>query len=280
MPAMPIAESSAPIVVGMRQTSRDTRMTTDTEAPAKLPKGTSVTTTGMKTIVRTANRMVSAISFGRLLSVRALDQGDHPIDERLTPLGGDAHDDAVREDLRAPGDRGTVATGLANDGRGLAGDGGLVDRRDAFDDLAVGRNHVVGLADDQVALGEQRRRDELLGPVGTKSTGLGLRAHLAQRVRLGLSSSLGHRLGEVGEEHRQDQPDRDRPREDAGVGDRLDEGDDRADEDDEHHGVLDLDARDPSCGTNRGRPGRGSRGRRDLETWRRRREGPRGSVRR
>ena len=34
MPAMPMAESRAPIVVGIRQTSRATRMTTDTVAPA------------------------------------------------------------------------------------------------------------------------------------------------------------------------------------------------------------------------------------------------------
>ena len=33
MPAMPMAERSAPMVVGMRQTSNDTRMTTDTVAP-------------------------------------------------------------------------------------------------------------------------------------------------------------------------------------------------------------------------------------------------------
>ncbi len=39
-------------------------MTTCTVAPAKFPKGTSVTTTGMKTIVNTASKMVSAISFG------------------------------------------------------------------------------------------------------------------------------------------------------------------------------------------------------------------------
>ena len=34
IPAIPIAESSAPIVVGMRQTSSETKMTTDTVAPA------------------------------------------------------------------------------------------------------------------------------------------------------------------------------------------------------------------------------------------------------
>ena len=33
MPAMPMAESRAPMVVGMRHTSNDTKMTTDTAAP-------------------------------------------------------------------------------------------------------------------------------------------------------------------------------------------------------------------------------------------------------
>ena len=128
----------------------------------------------MKTIVSTAKQDRQRDLIRRLLTVRAFDQGDHPVDERLSPLGGDAHDDAVREHLRAAGHRGTVAAGLADDRRRLAGDRRLVDRGDAFDDLAVGGNDVVGFADDQVALGEQRRRDQLLGPVGTQSTSLGL----------------------------------------------------------------------------------------------------------
>ena len=52
------------MVVGIRQTSRDTRTTTDTVAPAKAAKGCRVTTTGMKTMVNTASRMVRAISLG------------------------------------------------------------------------------------------------------------------------------------------------------------------------------------------------------------------------
>ena len=75
-------------------------------------------------------------------------------------------------------------------------------------------------------------------PSALQSAGLGLRAHLAQRVGLGLAPALGHRLGEVGEDHGEEEPDRDGPGEDARVRDRLDEGDDRADEDDEHHRVL------------------------------------------
>ena len=64
MPAIPMADSSAPIVVGIRHTSSDTRMTTDTVVPEKCAKGWSDTTTGRKTMVRTARRMVRAISFG------------------------------------------------------------------------------------------------------------------------------------------------------------------------------------------------------------------------
>ena len=64
IPAMPIAESSAPMVVGIRQTSRATRTTTETVVPAKFANGTRVITTGMKTMVKTASRIVRAISFG------------------------------------------------------------------------------------------------------------------------------------------------------------------------------------------------------------------------
>ena len=64
MPAIPIADSRAPIVVGMRQTSSDTSTTTETVAPAKPAKGCRVTTTGIKTIVKTASRIVRAISLG------------------------------------------------------------------------------------------------------------------------------------------------------------------------------------------------------------------------
>ena len=39
MPAMPMADSSAPMVVGIRQTSSDTRMTTETVAPGVVAEG-------------------------------------------------------------------------------------------------------------------------------------------------------------------------------------------------------------------------------------------------
>ena len=78
-------------------------------------------------IVSPASRMLSAISFGRLLTLGALDEGDHPVEERLARPGGDADDDLVGEHPGAAGDRRAVAAGLADDRRRLAGDRRLVD---------------------------------------------------------------------------------------------------------------------------------------------------------
>ena len=66
MPAMPIADSSAPMVVGMSATSSAIRTVIETGLPAKSANGRSATTTTRKTIVRPASRMPSAISFGVL----------------------------------------------------------------------------------------------------------------------------------------------------------------------------------------------------------------------
>ena len=59
----------------------------------------------------------------------------------------------------------------------------------------------------------------LLGPVVGQPAGRGLGAGPAQALGLGLAAALGHRLGQVGEQHREPQPDRDQPGEHAGLGD-------------------------------------------------------------
>ena len=64
MPAMPIAESSPPMVVGISVTNSATRKATGIVAPAKRAKGSSVTTTKRKISVKPTSRMLSAISFG------------------------------------------------------------------------------------------------------------------------------------------------------------------------------------------------------------------------
>ena len=64
IPAMPMAERSAPIVVGIRHTNNATRMTTGCSAFLNIANGWSVTVASRKMIVRPARRMLSAISLG------------------------------------------------------------------------------------------------------------------------------------------------------------------------------------------------------------------------
>ena len=66
MPAIPIAESSAPIVVGISATSSEIKLVSEIGVWANSPNGRSVATTIMKISVRPASRMLSAISFGVL----------------------------------------------------------------------------------------------------------------------------------------------------------------------------------------------------------------------
>ena len=73
-------------------------------------------------------------------------------------LLGDLDDDPVGEHARAAGDGRAVAAGLADHGRGLAGDRRLVDRGDALDHGAVARDHLARLDDDDVAAASARRR--------------------------------------------------------------------------------------------------------------------------
>ena len=73
--------------------------------------------------------------------------------------------------------------------------------------------------------------------------------------RLRLAAAFGHRLGEIGEQHREPQPERDRQHEGLPAlrrmpAQRLDPqhgGQDAADVDDEHHRVAPLHARGPAC---------------------------------
>ena len=66
MPAIPIADSSAPIVVGMSATSRAISTVRDTSPPAYVTIGRRVAVTTRNTTVRPAIRMLSAISLGVL----------------------------------------------------------------------------------------------------------------------------------------------------------------------------------------------------------------------
>ncbi len=65
-PAIPIADSSAPIVVGISATSSAISVVSEMAVPANRPNGRSVATTITKISVSAASRMFSAISLGVL----------------------------------------------------------------------------------------------------------------------------------------------------------------------------------------------------------------------
>jgi hypothetical protein len=190
-------------------------------------------------------------SVRRLLPLGPLDQGDHPVDERLARLGGDLDHDPVRQHRGAAGHRGPVAAGLADDRCGLAGDGRLVHRRDALDHVPVAGDDLAGLDHHEVAEGERGAGHGLLAErsgIISRMPAHQLPCHRvalgpAQRVGLGLAAALGHRFGQVGEHHGQPQPDHDGPVERRRRADRGVHAEQGADLDHEHDRVLDLDPR-------------------------------------
>ncbi len=118
---------------------------------------------------------------------------------------GDPNQNAVADDARAPGDGAAVAAALANDGCGFAGDRRFVHAGNAFDDVAVGRNHVARFAHDDVALLQIRGGDLLFASV-PQTPGDRVLSGLPQAGGLCFTAAFGDRFGEIGEEHREPEP--------------------------------------------------------------------------
>ena len=194
----------------------------------------------------------------RLLTLRAFHQRDHAVEEGGTLGRGNAHLDPVGQHARAAGDGRPIAAALADHRGGFTGDRRFIDRGDAFDHLAVARDHFAGLHQHEVPRLEVGRGDRLIeamrveSAVGTRQQPLRHRlgARPTQRRRLRLAAAFRHRLGEVGEQHGHPQPEDDLggeaevfaashqqlPQEDHG-------GEDRDNLDHEHHRVLDHQPR-------------------------------------
>ena len=141
-----------------------------------------------------------------------------------------------------------TAAGLADHGGGLAGDGGLVHGGHAFDDRAVGGDHVARLHDHMVAGGQIGSGYGFCGSVRQQPVRDGIRAGAAERVGLRLAPPLGQRLGEVGEQHGEPQPQGNLAAE-SGVSTDRHAGEERgsrkhaADGDHEHDGIVREHAR-------------------------------------
>ena len=101
--------------------------------------------------MRLDSRMDSAISLG--VFCRAAPSTRAIIRSRKVSPGSAVIRTTMRSDSTrgAAGDGAAVAAGLADDRGRLAGDRRLVDAGDALDDVAVARDHLAGLDDDEVA---------------------------------------------------------------------------------------------------------------------------------
>ncbi len=181
----------------------------------------------------------------RLLTLGAFDQRDHAVEEGLAGVGRDADAQPVAGHGGAGRDRAAnVGAGLLEHGSGLAGDRGLADERDALDHVAVARDRLAGRDADHVALAQLRSSylfERTVRPLATRHR---VAAHRPQRVGLRLATPLSHGLGEVGEQHREPEPGRNRDRKRllaAGAGqgvERENRRDHGADLDDQHDGVT------------------------------------------
>ncbi len=157
------------------------------------------------------NRMVRAISLGVSLTGGAFDEGDHPVDEGLPRVRGDADDDPVGEHPGAAGDGRPIAARFSDDGGRLAGECRFIHRGDSLDHLAIGRNDLSCLDDDRVTDPQSVANTNSISRWSFGSPhplGAGLLPGRPHCIGLGLAPPFGHGLGEIGEENGEPEPDR------------------------------------------------------------------------
>ncbi len=186
-----------------------------------------------------------------LLPFGTLHQPDHAIEKGRAGSSGDAHANPIGQHLRAAGHGRAIATRLADDRSQFTGDRRFIDRSDAFNDLAVGRNQIAGFDKNNVADLERGAGNqlEILRARTAQQLGFCFGARAPQGIGLRLSASLGDGLGKIGEQHGKPQPHDDLKFEHdltaAGheISDQNDGGQSGDDLKHEHHWVLDQRAR-------------------------------------
>ena len=171
-----------------------------------------------------------------LLPLRALDEVDHAVHERVARLRGYAHLDLVRKDARAARDRRTVAAAFADHGSRFARNRRLIDRRGTLDDVAIARDRLARTHHDDVTGAKTRGANLLDASILAAHAAHGRCLRGTERIGLRLTSTLSHSLGEVREHDREEQPDREREHEHARLEKAHDDRDERAHLDDKHDG--------------------------------------------
>ena len=210
MPAMPMAGSRPPMVVGIRQTSRATSTGTGYDKTHITGKGLQADYHHHEETGQAYEQYLQRLLVGGLLALGALHHSYHLVQEGLARICGDADLDLPGEDSGSAGNAAEVASCLANDWSRLAGDGRFIHQGHSFDDLSVAGDDLAILYQDTDRLCAASRADTCsVLPSGKQPAGLGLAPGLAQGLGLGPSSSFCQSLGKVGKEYGKPEPDAD-----------------------------------------------------------------------
>ena len=213
MPAMPIADSRPPIVVGISVTKSATRKTTGIVAPEKRAKGSSVTTTKRKISVKPTSRMSSAISFG-VFCRSAPSTSAIMRSRKLLPGSAVTLTTSQSETTRVPP---VTAERSPPDSRITGADSPVIalSSTEATPWTISPSAGMMSPASTSTTSPRRRPRRGDLAPGVARRVGAGellaggLGLGRAQRGGLRLAAALGDGLGEVGEEHGQPEPDDD-----------------------------------------------------------------------
>ena len=213
MPAIPIADSRAPIVVGISATSRAISVVTETSVPAKTANGRSDMTTSMKTRVSAASRMPSAISFGVLRrsapSTRAIirSRNDFPGSWVIsTTIRSESTLVLPVTALRSP-----PASRITGADSPVIADSST----EAMPSITVPSPGIISPASTTTTSPRTSSDEGFVPPSRSFAT---VSVRIARSVAgLGLAAALGERLGDVREHDREPEPDRDAEREPGGL---------------------------------------------------------------
>ena len=167
-----------------------------------------VATAIRKMMVRPTSRMVSAISFGVFCRSAPSTKRDHPVEEALARLLGDADLDPVGNDARARGHRRAVAARLADDRRAspvIAAS--LTEATPSITSPSAGMRSPVSTRTISPARSCEAGDLSQVSPTPSSRLAHELRLGVAQRCRLRLAAPFGERLGEIAEQDGEPEPE-------------------------------------------------------------------------
>ena len=160
-------------------------------------------------MVRETSSVFSAISLGVFFSGSAFDQGDHPIQEAVAGIGGDADFQPVGHDGGAAGDRSRSRRRIP----GPRADSPVMadSSTEAMPSMTSPSPGIISPADTITTspFFSWLERRIPFGAVLLQQTGLGILLRLLQAGRLCFAPPFRHRFSEVGKQHRDEQDDAD-----------------------------------------------------------------------